>query len=201
GTFFPTVGRSFNRQERLAIALNIGNDGNLQRLLGGEGWTVDQLKPVLQSLTAAEWHAVQAIWDHFETYRPQIAAKERRVYGKEPAWVEPRAFDVSTADGQNVSLRGGYYPIKYDPAASQRAEEHADAEGAQRQLRGAYTSATTRRSFTKARVEEVNGRPLLYSLAGVYGGVNDVIHDLAWHEWLIDTNRLLRSQTIDSAIR
>ena len=201
GTFFPTVGRSFNRQERLAIALNIGNDGNLQRLLGGEGWTVDQLKPVLQSLTAAEWHAVQAIWDHFETYRPQIAAKERRVYGKEPAWVEPRAFDVTTADGQNVSLRGGYYPIKYDPAASQRAEEHADAEGAQRQLRGAYTSATTRRSFTKARVEEVNGRPLLYSLAGVYGGVNDVIHDLAWHEWLIDTNRLLRSQTIDSAIR
>lgn len=201
GTFFPTVGRSFNRQERLAIALNIGNDGNLQRLLGGEGWTVDQLKPVLQSLTAAEWHAVQAIWDHFETYRPQIAAKERRVYGKEPTWVEPRAFDVTTADGQNVSLRGGYYPIKYDPAASQRAEEHADAEGAQRQLRGAYTSATTRRSFTKARVEEVNGRPLLYSLAGVYGGVNDVIHDLAWHEWLIDTNRLLRSQTIDSAIR
>ena len=201
GTFFPTVGRSFNRQERLAIALNIGNDGNLQRLLGGEGWTVDQIKPVLQSMTAAEWHAVQAIWDHFETYRPQIAAKERRVYGKEPAWVEPRAFDVTTADGHNVSLRGGYYPIKYDPVASQRAEEHASAEAAQRQLRGAYTSATTRRSFTKARAEEVHDRPLLYSLAGVYGGVNDVIHDLAWHEWLIDTNRLLRSDTIDRAIR
>jgi hypothetical protein len=47
----------------------------------------------------------------------------------------------------------------------------------------------------------VRGRPLLYTLAGLYSGVNDVIHDLAWHEWLIDTNRLLRSHTIDAAIR
>jgi hypothetical protein len=35
----------------------------------------------------------------------------------------------------------------------------------------------------------------------VYGGVNDVIHDLAWHEWLIDTNKLLKSDKVDAAIR
>lgn len=201
GQFFPSINRSLNREARLAIALNTGNTGNLQRLLGGEGWTMAQLTPVLQSLTAQEWAAVQAVWDHFESYRPQIAEKERRVYGKEPEWVEPQPFAVTTADGATVTMRGGYYPIKYDPAASQRAEEHADAEGAKRQLQGAYTTATTRRSFTKARVEEVSGRPLLYTLAGMYSGVNDVIHDLAWHEWLIDVNRLLRSHTIDAAIR
>lgn len=201
GQFFPGINRSLNREARLAIALNTGNAGNLQRLLGGEGWTMAQLTPVLQSLTAQEWAAVQAVWDHFESYRPQIADKERRVYGKEPEWVEPQPFAVTTADGATVTMRGGYYPIKYDPAASQRAEEHADAEGAKRQLQGAYTTATTRRSFTKARVEEVSGRPLLYTLAGMYSGVNDVIHDLAWHEWLIDANRLLRSHTIDAAIR
>ena len=201
GQFFPSIGRSLNREARIAIALNIGNAGNLQRLLGGEGWTMAQLTPVLQSLTAQEWVAVQAVWDHFESYRPQIAEKERRVYGKEPEWVEPQPFTVTTADGATVTMRGGYYPIKYDPAASQRAEEHADAEGAKRQLQGAYTTATTRRSFTKSRVEEVQGRPLLYTLAGMYSGVNDVIHDLAWHEWLIDANRLLRSHTIDAAIR
>lgn len=201
GQFFPSINRSLNREARLAIALNTGNTGNLQRLLGGEGWTMAQLTPVLQSLTAQEWAAVQAVWDHFESYRPQIAAKERRIYGKEPEWVAPQPFAVTTADGATVTLRGGYYPIKYDPAASQRAEEHADAESAKRQLQGAYTTATTRRSFTKARVEEVSGRPLLYTLAGMYSGVNDVIHDLAWHEWLIDANRLLRSHTIDTAIR
>lgn len=199
--FFPLINRSLTREARIAIALNVGNASNLQRLQGGEVWTDAQLAPILRTLTAAEWQAVQKVWDHFESYRPQIAAKERRVYGKEPEWIAPTPFTVQTADGQSVQMRGGYYPVKYDPAASQRAEEHADAEGAKRQLQGAYTSATTRRSFTKARAEEVNGRPLLYSLAGVYSGVNDVIHDLSWHEWLIDTNRLLRSQTIDSAIR
>jgi len=200
-TFYPSINRSLTREARISIALNWGNEGNRQRLVGGEGWTPQQVLPVLQSLTANEWAAVQAIWDHFESYRPEIAAKERRVYGKEPAWVQPIPFTLRTADGQDVSLRGGYYPIKYDTAASQRAEEHADAEGAKRQMQGAYTSATTRRSFTKARAEEVSGRPLLYSLSGIYSGVNDVIHDLAWHEWLIDTNRLLRSNTIDAAIR
>lgn len=201
GQYFESIGRALNRESRIAIALNLGNDGNIQRLLGGEGWTLEQLKPVMQTLTAAEWQAVQAIWDHFESYRPEIAAKERRVYGKEPNWVEPKPLTVKTADGQTITLKGGYYPIKYDPRASQRAEEHHDAEAAQRELRGAFTSATTRRSFTKARAEEVTGRPLLYTLAGLYSGVNDVIHDLAWHEWLIDTNRLLRSHTIDRAIR
>jgi hypothetical protein len=201
GQFFPAINRSLNREARLAIALNAGNASNLQRLLGGEGWTAGQLLPVLQSLTAKEWQAVQAVWDHFESYRPQIGAKEKRVYGKEPAWVDPQPLTIMTADGQKLELRGGYYPIKYDPAASQRAEEHVDAEAAKRQMQGAYTSATTRRSFTKGRVEEVSGRPLLYTLAGLYSGVNDVIHDLAWHEWLIDANRLLRSSTIDSKIR
>ena len=201
GQYFPTIDRSLNREARLAIALNWGNEGNRQRLLGGEGWTPQQIAPVLQSLTASEWAAVQQVWDHFENYRPRIAAKERRIYGKEPDWVAPTPFSVLTRDGGKIDMRGGYYPIKYDPAASQRAEEHADAEGVKRQLQGAYTSATTRRSFTKSRAEEVSGRPLLYTLAGLYSGVNDVIHDLAWHEWLIDANRLLRSKTIDNAIR
>jgi hypothetical protein len=201
GVYFPSVKRSFNRESLLAIALNTGNEGNLQRLLGGEGWTMEQLRPLLDSLSAADWATVQKVWDYFESYRPAIGAKSLRVYGTEPEWIEPAPRKQMLPDGTEIVLKGGYFPIKYDPAASVRAEEHADAEGAKRQLQGAYGAATTRRSFTKARAEEVVGRPLLYTLAGLYSGVNDVIHDLAWHEWLIDTNRLLKSQAIDSAIR
>ncbi|MGR4870104.1 hypothetical protein ACIPRI_14720 [Variovorax sp. LARHSF232] len=197
GKFFPSIGRSLNRESIFAIALNTGNESNLQRLLDGEGWTQAQLQPVLDTLTAQEWTAVQQVWDFFESYRPQIAAKELRVFGREPEWIQPKPVQTKTAG----TLRGGYYPVKYDPAASVRAEEHADAEAAKQQLKGAYSAATTRRSFTKARAEEVHGRPLLYTLSGMYGGVNDVIHDLAWHEWLIDTNRLLRSKPIDEAMR
>lgn len=201
GQFFASVGKSFNREERLGIALNMGNAGNIQRLLDGEGWTLTQLKPVLDTLTAADWHFVQSVWDHLESYRPLVAAKERRVYGKEPNWVEPQPLKVETADGKTVQLRGGYYPIKYDTAQSGRAEALADAEAAKQMMRGAFTSATTRRSFTKPRSEEVSGRPLLYSTDALFNGVNEIIHDLSWHEWLIDANRLLRSKSIDNAVR
>ncbi|MBI2749750.1 MAG: hypothetical protein HYX43_10545 [Burkholderiales bacterium] len=196
GVEFGSLGISLNRKERIAIALNTGNASNLQRLLDGEGWTRQQIQPVLDSLTAEEWGFVQGVWDFFESYRPQIAAKERRIYGKEPVWVEP--VPVQTKFGE---LRGGYYPIKYDPARSGKAEQHADAEEARRMMQGAYTTATTRRSFTKARAEEVTGRPLIYSLDGLYQGTQEVIHDLSWHEWLIDVNRLLRNKAIDAAIR
>ena len=201
GQHFPSIGRSMNREQVLAMALNMGNAGNVQRMLSGEGWSIQQIQPVLATLSAADWQAVQAVWDHFESYRPLIAAKERRVYGKEPNWIDPQELTVQTSDGKTVTLRGGYYPIKYDPLANNRAEQHSDAESDKRQLQGAYTSATTRRGFTKARASEINGRPLLYTLQGVYSGVNDVIHDLSWHEWLIDVNKLLRSDKIDAAIR
>lgn len=194
GVYFPSLKSSFNREERIAIALNLGNAGNAQRLLDGEGWAMEKLQPLLDSLTPAEADFVQGVWDFFEGYRPDIAAKERRIYGMEPDWVEP--VPVVLAGKQ---LRGGYYPIKYDSQRSGRVEQHADAEAARASMRGAYTTATTRRSFTKERAEAVKGRPLLYSFAGLYQGTNEVIHDLSWHEWLIDVNRLLRS--LDGPIR
>jgi hypothetical protein len=201
GQFFPAVRKSFNREERLGIALNMGNEGNLQRLLDGEGWTLAQATSITDTLTAADWQFVQGVWDFLESYRPLVGAKEKRVYGKEPNWVEPQPLKVHTADGQDVNLRGGYYPIKYDTAQSGRAETLADAEAAKQMLKGAFTSATTRRSFTKSRSEEIKGRPLLYSTDALFNGVNEIIHDLAWHEWLIDANRLMRSKSIDGAIR
>lgn len=201
GIYFDTVGMSLNREARLVIALNMGNDGNRQRLLDGEGWTLEQVQPILESLTEAEWKAVQDVWDYMESFRPLVGAKERRLYGREPKWVTPVPFTVRTADGKEVRLSGGYYPIKYDPIATERAETADEAEKARTELRGAYTAATTRRSFTKARAAKVEDRPLLYTMTGVYSGINDVIHDLAWHEWLIQANRLMRDEKFDRAVR
>jgi len=192
GRHFPSLGRSLNRGERLAIALNWGNEGNRQRLLDGRGWTAERVMPVLQTLTPAEWQFVQGVWDFFESYRPQVAEKEKRVTGKEPEWIEPAPFTIESANGGAVQMRGGYYPIKYDPMQSGEAAAHADAESAKQMMRAAYTAATTRRSYTKGRADRVMNRPLLLSFDGIYQGANEVIHDLSWHEWLIDANKILR---------
>jgi len=195
------IGRHLNRMERMVIALNAGNDTNLQRLFEGEGWPRDVVQRVLESLTATELRAVQQVWDFFDSYRPMIAAKELRVLGKEPKWVVPTPLEVRSSDGEVVSLRGGYYPIKYDPAASARAEAHQDAEGIRLMMRGAHTAATTRRGYTKDRAAKGLGGPLLLTMDGLFEHLEEVIHDVTWHEWLIDTNRLLRSNKIQKAIR
>lgn len=196
GQFFASVGLSLNRGERLVMALNSGNAGNLQRLLDGRGWTMQQVQPILDSLTEQEADVVQQVWDFFESYRPLIAEKERRVMGKEPDWVEPQPVMIG-----GKQLKGGYYPIKYDPRESGRAENFANAEQAKQELKGAFVASTTRRSFTKSRAEEVSGRPLLLTMGAIFSGANEVIHDLSWHEWVIDANRILRNDQIDKAIR
>ncbi len=214
GKFFESIGESMNRGEQLVMALNMGNAGNMQRLLDGRGWTMDQVVPVMQNLSASDWQFVQSVWDFFESYRPQIAAKERRVMGKEPNWVEARPLNVvvktpqRVVDGQTVAetqetltLRGGYFPIVYDSRESGRAEQFADAESAKQQMKGAFVAATTRRSFTKTRAEAVKGRPLVLTWDAMFRGVNDVIHDLTWHEWVIDANRIIKNESVDEAIR
>jgi hypothetical protein len=198
---YAEVGQSLTREQLITVALNRGNEGNLQRLLDGGiknsgPLRIEQIDALLSHLTADEWKVVQAIWDYFDSYRPQIAEKERRVAGVEPEWIEPAPF--ATPHG---TMRGGYYPIKYDAKASKKAEQFANAEAARAQMQAAFTSSTTRRSFTKNRAEAVSGRPLILNFSGIYQGLNEVIHDLAWHEWLIDANRILRDESIDRDMR
>jgi hypothetical protein len=198
--FIPEIGRSLSLEGRLAVALNMGNETNRLRLNEGDRWSASQIDAIGATLTAEQWQVVQAVWDYIDSYWPQIAAKERRVSGVVPERVERTPFTITTADGQTINLAGGYYPIKYDPNRSSKAEADEAAEQVRSAMQGLYTRATTRRGHTQARVESVK-RPVRKDLGVIFQHVTEVTHDLAWHEWLIDANRLLRAGPIDAAIR
>src|SRR5690606_1191770 len=140
------------------------------------------------------------VWDFLDSYWPEVAAKEKRVTGVEPERVEALPFTVTLADGSTMQMRGGYYPAKYDTMRDDRAEKHDAASVHEDMLRGAYTRATTRRGHTKHRAAEVS-RPMRKSLDVITQHVTEVVHDLAWHEWLIDANRIVDAKPINSAIR
>lgn len=194
--FFPGIGKSFSREERIGIALNMGNEINRERVLTGERLSPAQLDQILNTLTREDWQFVQGVWDYFESFRPQIAEKERRISGVEPEWVE--AAPVHTQWGD---YRGGYYPIAYDPIRSERSGADVNAEVARQIQQGLYARAQTRRGHLKERVEST-GRPLRYDFGEVITRhVTQVVHDLAWHEYLIDANRLLRAPAVENAVR
>lgn len=199
-------GQKFTRRQLFAIALNMGNEGNIQRLLsGGHGsvrnWNMAEVMDAMQHLTSKEWQAVQKVWDLFESFRPQIAELERKVVGIEPQWVEAKPLTVRTADGEMLTLRGGYYPAKYDPASTQAAESGNALSDIEDIKSAAKMAANTRHNFTKDRAEAVKNRPLLLDLSVTYNGLNEIIHDLTHREAVIDAARLLKSSSIDKAIR
>src|SRR3990172_923169 len=168
---------------------------NRERVLTGEKWSQSQLQAIINTLNKEEMDFVQAVWDYFDTFRPQMAEKERRITGVEPEWVQ--ATPVLTQHGV---YKGGYYPIAYDPLRSSKSAADVESEVQRQMSRGLYTRAVTRRGHLKARSEST-GRPMRYDLGVVTQHVGQVIHDLAWHEWLVDANRLLRASPIDQAIR
>jgi hypothetical protein len=198
--YIPEINASLSRAGRLAIALNWGNSTNRQRVMGGDNWTQGQVEAILATLSTTELEFVNNVWAQLDSYWPEMKAKQERVSGVVEDKVEAEPFELTAADGTIVQMRGGYYPIKYDSDRSLKSQKNEAQEVAADMLRGAILRPSTRRGHLKARVDEVN-RPVRKDLSVITQHVNQVVHDLAWHEWLIDATRLLNDPRIAGSIR
>lgn len=181
------------RKNVIAIALNTGNAGNLQRLTDGYGWPEQSVRFALDStLSREEWQFVQDVWDIIDTLWPEIAAMERRINGVEPEKVE--ATPIATPFGK---IRGGYYPAIYDTTRSYRAEQHGGK--ASDLLEGTYTKATTRARSTRERSEKVE-RPILLDTGVINRHLGEVIHDITHREAVMNADRFLSSERVMRAV-
>lgn len=198
--FIREINASLTRGGRLAVALNWGNEDNRQRVMAGDKWSAGQVAAILKTLTPGELQFVNQIHEYLDTFWPEIAAKEKRLTGVEPKKVEATPYVAVAADGTQVAMRGGYYPLKYDPGRSDKTDQQEAVQAAKEMMQGLTTRATTRRGHTKERAKEVE-RAVRKDLNVITQHVVQVTHDLAWHEWLIDTNRLLSDQRVVGAIR
>lgn len=191
----PLTGQAMrmNRHKVIAMALNVGNEGNLQRLSDGYQINPDAINEYLNAtLTQEEWQFVQGVWDTIDTLWPEIARIEREVNGVAPDKVEAR--EVQTPFG---TLRGGYYPAVYDSTRDYKAEENRGKEADL--FEGGYTRATTRASSTKERAEKVS-RPILLDLGIINRHLGEVIHDITHREAVIRANRFLTSERVRRAV-
>lgn len=191
--FIPEIDTSISRWGRIVVALNMGNEGNRQRL--GSMYDAAQVDAIVQGLDERDWQFVQNVWNLLQSYWPEIEAKEKRVNG-----VAPQAVEHTPVQTKFGPLQGGYWPIKYDAEETAKAGAQQATEILQQMMGGAFTRATTRHGHTEARLEAVN-RPLTLSIDVLFQHLNQVIHDLTHHEMLYDVNRLLGTVEIQEAIR
>lgn len=192
----PGLG-SVTRGYRLSVVLNMGNEANRQRLRSTI--TDEQVAAIVETLTPQELQAVNDIWAFVDGYWPQIAEKQERVTGVAPEKVEATPFVLTASDGTEVPMRGGYYPIAYDADVDPRMGNLKAEQIEALMARGAAAHATTARGHVEAR-DAVVDKPLRLELEVLTRHIDQVIHDLAWHEWLIDTGRILRNEDVSHAI-
>lgn len=189
----PELGYALSKWERIAVALNTGNAGNMQRLTDPKvrgSLTERQVAAVLATLDERDADFVQSVWDYIGSFRADIGAREKRATGVEPAWVEASPVDIG-----GKTLRGGYYPIKYDPRLSSLARDDETQEIAQSLQAGRFGKAQTRNGHLKERAQS-SGRDVELDMSVMHRHINQVIYDLELSEPVANAWRILQDSRI-----
>lgn len=194
---FPNHTRDFSaprvRWELLVMALNAGNESNLQRLTEGRNITVPEVRAALDLLTKEEINWVQTVLDQAESLKPESFDLEERLTG-----IRPEAIKATPMELKNGRLRGGYFPAVYE-RTSQVGEKQAQGQLAQL-MDPSYVRPGTPHGHLKSRVENVRAIISL-SPGSIYTHLASVAHDVAFREVLQSVGSFVLDKRIDAALK
>ncbi len=206
-TDYRTGGPStFLRSDLIAIALNLGSESNLRKMLAGEALLFkdqEHLAPTLagvegmlaRELNESEWGMVKLAWERVNSMWPEIVADERERSGIEPEKVEPRM--VQTPFGE---IEGGYWPAAYDtdPVRMAAAGVHLaelKAGDIETVLGLTGKGVGTAKGHTVTRTDFV--APMFLNLEGVlFGHVDQVAKRIAYQAWGTQALKVIRDPRI-----
>lgn len=210
-TRFMVNGREEDLRAALAVALNMGTESNYRKMVSGwmradvarrQGyapWKIDTAQEFVKHLTARDWDLVQKIWDSLESLWPASDNLEKRLTGLGPKKVPPREFTVQTADGQTKKMRGGYYPMIYDPLFSRQgaAQETTALPGL---FDPAYARAATPQGRLISRIESFS-RPVSLSIDPLARAITDSAKDITMREAALSVFSILQDDKVRAAVQ
>ncbi|MBK9446177.1 MAG: hypothetical protein IPO00_08815 [Betaproteobacteria bacterium] len=183
------------RDWMLLLLANLGNQGNMDRLLGGRDWTMEQVAAFFQAnkLTAEEARFVQSLWTLNDRHLwPRIAAVHEAVNGTKPPKVEARPLALKLADGQEITLQGGYWPAMADPKESELGQKQEDVTTASAQNYDTMR-ASLLKGFTRGRADNARYVVRLDDFGAYPAHVMSVIRYIAYEEFVRDAGRILKA--------
>jgi predicted ABC-type ATPase len=198
----PGLTYEWTKHEIIALAHNMGNKDNFQRVMDQNiaeerKLTPDQLDALLSTLDRNDWQFVQDHITMINGYWDGLAEVSKRRTGVTPKKVEAEVM----YDGAPAFFTGGYYPIKYDTAFSDLAV--ADAETATDKYMTAGRGSTTQvgNGMTKERVATGGGRALKYDLSVSFAHMRETIRYTALSEAVDNSYRVLNHPDVKAAFR
>jgi hypothetical protein len=195
--FVPSLNREMNRGNLIMLALNIGNDSNLDKTIRGsqqEGanWTEDGIMEALDVLTKEEWDFVQTVWDSFEQIYPQVQEIYRRENGVSPEKIEPKT--IETRHGQYT---GRYFPMMYDPRRSAMSRD-LEGKSALEAMQSQTVKAGVFSGMTKVRTNFA--APVLLNIEAMPNEIRKMAHYVSHYETVRLTRKLLSRKPLANAI-
>lgn len=191
--------RAWSKVEILSVALNMGNADNKQRLFDQSAHEHNRLTPeqadaLLATLDRRDWDFVQSMWDLVDGYFPQLAEVHERRTGTKLRKVE--ATPVETGFG---TLRGGYFPIKYDPELSAKAAKDEGSAWDKFISSGWGAKADVRSGMTKERQKSSGGRTLRLDLSVPFAHLRDTVRVVTLSEAVDNSWRILNHPGVTQA--
>lgn len=199
----PGLPWALTTEQRVMYALNTGNRQNLKALrnylLGPDNTpTTDaQHQAILDSLTKEQWDFVQSVWDFMDNEMfPHMDALTLRTKG-----IPLRKVEAMPVDTKYGVMRGGYFPLKFDAAMSERADRYRDSAQALAANPTLYGKPDTQASATIERkgTTYANLVPML-NFQVMANSLNSNIHDLTHREAVNDVWRIIRRPEVRQAI-
>lgn len=191
-------------ENMLSVALHQGTEDNRQKLIDGyaesRGWDEDFIDRILSNMRKKDWDFVIDAWKYLDSFWAETSAVEKRRFGYAPEKIEGRTFTVTTADGVEMEIEGGYMRIMYDSDQSVMAGNNEAAQTFKELSIGKNARAATRRG---AMIERVSGvkEPIRLDLDVLTEHASEQVGIITMAETVENVNKVLRKKEIQETLQ
>ena len=192
-------GDMLSKENVLCLAMNWGTFTNRKRVLDGVGQKFDVIRTLHENMTEKDWKVVQEVWNLLDTFWEESARTEERLNGAHIGKVPAHEFTIKTADGKEVTLKGGYYPLRYNAEKSSNVQDKTAEEAAKGTMTGAQVFGT-KRGHTKARVEGDVVLPVLLEFSVLQEHVYNAAHNIAFRIAVRDVYRIINDKAFEAYV-
>ena len=191
----------FTKEQILCMALNWGTETNRDRIKRAYGTPTKQLMDsdvedmFSQALDDRDWDFVEAVWEHINSYYKERSLVQQRMIGVPMGKVPGLQFTIG-----GRTIRGQYYPLKYDKKLSDKARDNEINDIVKTEMAGpapfsiGMGSTKTRARFVKDLVPDL-------SLTVYEKAVKEAIHHIAMREAATDVYKLLTREDVADAVK
>lgn len=215
--------RLVTKEELMVLALYCGTEKSYMRILDNEKLSDDEpsvlrevreeadifarrdrvereLYKALAQLDRKDLETVEKIWDLMGEHFDEESGIMERTTGIPLKKDRTIKVKVTTRDGSQYELKGGYFPIVYDVEQSVAAADmetqdalNSMAPGTKRMGQG--------KGFTKARADRVTGRPLALTFDTISRKGGEMLHYVAFRETALDVSRIINNKKFAATVK